>query len=154
MSVCLCVKSIYLQLIYFFSYLIEIFLFKFDVHQNLDYYFIISKKLLPVLQRSHFTYTVLAVKVCFSFSIIFFVQNKPFLVKFEIITTVLKKLTNLNSSFGQTDPQRNFFPQKHVRIVCLLKQCFQLLQLLRTKRRSVPSLPSPSEHILCEKIPW
>lgn len=58
----------------------------------------------------------------------------------------------LHPGLGQTDPHRDLLPEEHVRIMRLLEQRLQLLQLLRTERRPIPALPPPPEHVLSEKI--
>lgn len=61
-------------------------------------------------------------------------------------------VTYLHPGFGQANPERDLLPQEHVRIVSLLEERLQLLQLLRTERRPVPPLPPSAEHVLGEQI--
>jgi hypothetical protein len=47
---------------------------------------------------------------------------------------------HLHARLGQVDAQRHLFAQKHVRVVRLLEQRLQFLQLLRRERRPVATL--------------
>lgn len=62
--------------------------------------------------------------------------------------------THLNSGLGQANPKGDFLAKKYVGVVGLLEEGFQLLQLLRTEGCTVAPLPSSSEHILREQVPW
>lgn len=53
---------------------------------------------------------------------------------------------------GQADPEGHLLAQEDVGVVGLVKECLQLVQLLRAEGGSVPALPSPSEHVLRQQL--
>lgn len=59
---------------------------------------------------------------------------------------------HLDARLAETDPQGDLLAEEDVRVVGLLEEGLQLLELLGRKGGTVPALPPPAEHVLREQI--
>lgn len=59
---------------------------------------------------------------------------------------------HLHPSLAEADPERHLLAEEDVRVVRLLEQRLQLLQLLGRKGRPVATLAPPTEHVLGQQV--
>lgn len=61
-------------------------------------------------------------------------------------------MIHLDARLAEADAQRDLLAQKDIRIVCLLEERLQFLQLLWRERGPIAALSPPAEHVLREQI--